>query len=406
MRMKKLFYICLLLVSHMHICPTSTSAQKVSWLSSKLVVHASRGEFGVFSKEKIAKDETLAIFGGKIMSKDDVLQLPSELRCNVLQIDDNAWIGTGSSTPEPVDFINHSCNPNAGIKGQILLVAMRDIEPNVEITFDYATVIAEWVGMEAITCNCGAVDCRKVVGHDDWKNSTLQKKYRGYFSTYLQKKIDALQTNSDLKTALEDYLTNELTDACIAKELATMLAENILAWKAPTIAPEQITTIVAFAFGNQIMPNGNRIPGPMNEALADLVMQLHIKTNAPVYAQWEIAEAIGNRIPSEKIIVINPTLDAQANVVYLSTTGVASAVLKHVGDPQKLGKVAVIAFHDHLYRCIQITRNAGIDAYVPEGYCMPNKYDKHSGQPWTRDRFTYLITDIKARITNYFEKIL
>lgn len=178
----------------------------ISWIHPKLEIRQSTlNNVGLFAQAKIRKNERLAIFGGKIMSKDEVLQLSPELRCNVLQIDDNAWIGTGSSTTEPVDFINHSCNPNAGIKGQILLVALRDIEVNEEITFDYATVIAEWVGMEAIACNCGAVDCRKVVRHDDWKNSALQKKYKGYFSTYLQKKIDALQTNSDIKTALEDY---------------------------------------------------------------------------------------------------------------------------------------------------------------------------------------------------------
>lgn len=208
------------------------------------------------------------------------------------------------------------------------------------------------------------------------------------------------------KTAIEEYLANELDDAIIAKELATILVENILAWKAPTIAPEQITTIIAFAFGNRTLPTGNRLPGPMNEALADLVVQLYEKTNAPVYAQWEIAEAIGDRIASEKLIVINPILDAQANVVYLSTAGVASTIIKQVGDPQTLGKVAVVAFHDHLYRCVKISRDAGIDAYAPEGYTMPNKYDAHSGQPWTRNRLTYLVADIKARITNHFEKMI
>ena len=209
-----------------------------------------------------------------------------------------------------------------------------------------------------------------------------------------------------LKTALEEHLTIELDDASIAKELATILVENILKWKAPTIAPEQITSIVAYAFGNRILPNGNRLPGPMNEALADLVAQLHRETNASVYAQWEIAEAIGDRIASEKLTIINPALDAQANVVYLSTAGVASAILKHVGDPQKLGKVAVIAFNDHLYRCIKVSRDAGMDAYAPAGYSMPSDYDPHSGQPWTRNRLTYLVTDIKARITNCFEQLL
>ena len=209
-----------------------------------------------------------------------------------------------------------------------------------------------------------------------------------------------------LKTALEEHLTIELDDASIAKELATILVENILNWKAPIIPVSQIDSIVAYAFGNRILPNGNRLPGPMNEALADLVVQLHQKTNAPVYAQWEIAEAIADRIASEKLNVINPVLDGQANVVYLSTAGVASAILKHVGGSQKLGKVAVIAFNDHLYRCIKVSRAAGMDASAPAGYSMPSDYDPHSGQPWTRNRLTYVVADIKARITNCFEQLL
>ena len=386
---------------------TANSQKKVSWVNSKLVIGpSSLNKHGLFSKEKISKDEPLAAFGGTIMTKDEVLQLSDQSIRYVLQIDDHLWIGSGLSAPEAADFINHSCNPNAGIKGQILLVAMRDIAPNEEITFDYATVIAEWVGMEAITCNCGAEDCRKVVKQDDWKNIKLQKKYNGYFSEYLQKKIDANtpKSDSDIKTAVEKYLADELDDSIVAKKLAAILVENILAWKTPTLATEQITTIIAYAFGNRILPNGNRLPGPMNEALADLAVQLHKQTNAPVYAQWEIAEAIGDRIAAEKLIVINPLLDAQANIVYLSTAGVASAIIKNNGNPQKLGKVAVIAFNDHLYRCIQISRNAGMDAYAPEDYAMPNNYDSQSGQPWTRNRLAYLVTDIKARITNYFEK--
>jgi hypothetical protein len=212
--------------------------------------------------------------------------------------------------------------------------------------------------------------------------------------------------SSGIKIALEDFLTHELNDAAIAKELSIALIEDILSWKVPTIAPAQVDSIIAYAFGNRILSNGNRVPGPMNDALADLVVQLHKETNAPVYVQWEITEAIGDRIAPDKVISINPILDAQANIVYLSTAGVASAIVKQVGSAQKLGKVAVIAFNDHLFRCIQTSRDAGIDAYAPAGYTMPSNYDSQSGQPWTRNRFTYLVTDIKARIGNYLEKIM
>lgn len=233
----------------------------------------------------------------------------------------------------------------------------------------------------------------------------LKKLFLGYLliNTFLIA-IEIDQSYNNLQITLEKHLANELNDAPIAQELALFITKNLLTWKAPTIPTSQISSIVAYAFGNRILPNGNHLPGPMNEALADLVVQLHAETNAPIYAQWEIVEAIGNRIPQEKLVSINPTLDAQANVVYLSTAGVASAIIKHIGNTQKLGKVAVIAFNDHLHRCIQVSRSVGMDACAPEDYTMPNTYDKYSGQPWTRNRLTYLVTDIKARLQNLLEK--
>ena len=39
---------------------------------------------------------------------------------------------------DPADFVNHSCDPNCGIVGAVLLVARRAIEAGEEICFDYA----------------------------------------------------------------------------------------------------------------------------------------------------------------------------------------------------------------------------------------------------------------------------
>lgn len=208
-------------------------------------------------------------------------------------------------------------------------------------------------------------------------------------------------SQNTIQSALADYFNKELNDVQVSQELATILMHQLLSWKIPTIDSSQISTIIAYSFGNRILANGNRSPGPTNEALADQVVQLHLETKAPIYAQWEIIEAIGNRISPEHMTAINPTLDAQGNVVYLSTIGVTNEILKLVSNPERLGTAAIIAFNDHLPRCITIAHNLGIDAYAPQGYIMPNVYDQNSGQPWTRDRLTYLLTDINARIQNY-----
>jgi hypothetical protein len=165
-----------------------------SWVDPRLKICSSSCQIkGLFTTAPIAKNTLLAVFGGTIMNKEAVLNLPDELVKNVLQIDDALWIG--SSQVEPTDFINHSCNPNAGLKGQLFLVAMRDIACGEEITFDYATVVSEWVGMEPLTCNCQTPSCRKKIEANDWQNKQLQKKYNGYFAYYIQKKIDTLSNN-------------------------------------------------------------------------------------------------------------------------------------------------------------------------------------------------------------------
>ena len=41
--------------------------------------------------------------------------------------------------PEGVDYLNHSCRPNARVESQLYVYADRDIEPGEEITADYRT---------------------------------------------------------------------------------------------------------------------------------------------------------------------------------------------------------------------------------------------------------------------------
>lgn len=161
-----------------------------SWTHPQLEVRSSTHRNGLFTTSSLVKGTLLAVFGGIILTKEEVLSLEEPLRRYVLQIDDNLWIGSGLSYAEPADLINHSCSPNAGIQGQICLVALRDIHANEEITFDYATVLTQWIGIEEITCSCGSIECRKIIKEDDWKSPELQKKYVGYFSQYIQKKIN------------------------------------------------------------------------------------------------------------------------------------------------------------------------------------------------------------------------
>jgi hypothetical protein len=88
---------------------------------------------------------------------------------------------------EPVMlFLNHSCEPNVGFAGNIVLVAMHGISPGEELATDYALFDDYDGNME---CQCGASSCRGTIGGRDWQRPELQRKYGNYFSWYLQRKM-------------------------------------------------------------------------------------------------------------------------------------------------------------------------------------------------------------------------
>ena len=201
----------------------------------------------------------------------------------------------------------------------------------------------------------------------------------------------------DLLAAIESHLARELGDRATARALTDMLQDGALSWRPPEIDPARFDTIMAFTFGNRMLRNGNRFPGPVNEALADVAVQLHRQKGAPIYAQWEVAEAIGSRVPEKAITAIYPGRDERAESVYLSTSGVVSAVLAMQPDRRSLGVVGVVAFADHAWRCVTTLRRFGLDAYAPSAVAMPHQYDAQSGQPWCRSRLAYLMHDIMIR---------
>ena len=166
-----------------------------SWMSNKLVVKPSHThDKGVFAKKAISKGERVAIFGGDIIRIDEIPTLPLRLRQYTMQIEERFVLGARRGQPEDTDYFNHSCNPNVGFRGQVFLVALRDIRAGEEVTFDYAMVVSPSRGSDVtfqMSCRCGTSKCRRSITESDWTLPDLQRRYDGYFSQYLQEKINA-----------------------------------------------------------------------------------------------------------------------------------------------------------------------------------------------------------------------
>ncbi len=161
-----------------------------SFISSKAVKGRPSGieGRGLVAVAPIAKDEIVAVKGGHLVDTETLNALPERLRNTDVQIADGLHLAAIEDDEyEPVMlFINHSCEPNVGFAGNIVLIAMRDVAPGEELTTDYALFDD---ADDAMTCNCGTASCRGTISGRDWQLPELQRRYGGYFSWYLLRRF-------------------------------------------------------------------------------------------------------------------------------------------------------------------------------------------------------------------------
>jgi hypothetical protein len=159
--------------------------------SAELRAAGAKGQ-GVFATAAIKAGTTVAGFGGSVAHRRDFEQLDEHDRTHSIQVDDDLFLVCDDELG-PADYMNHSCEPNAGIVGSILIVAMRDLAPGEEICFDYAMCDAD--DYDEFVCACRTDGCRGVVTGADWMRPELQARYAGYFSAYIARRIAASAVN-------------------------------------------------------------------------------------------------------------------------------------------------------------------------------------------------------------------
>ncbi len=170
----------------------------LSYLSPKTVVKESsiQGR-GLFAQAFIAKGEIVCIKGGHIFNRETLREVQKTLGPAEIQIGEDLFIGplTADEREGSMIFSNHSCDPNIGVQGQIVFVAMRDIQAGEELTHDWATTDDDDYEM---ACQCGAPNCRKTITGQDWRRKDLQEKYGDYLSWYLREKVKRIALSPNL----------------------------------------------------------------------------------------------------------------------------------------------------------------------------------------------------------------
>jgi len=158
-----------------------------SFVSDKVEIKESPvNGVGMFAKESIKAGEITFVKGGHILRRKEMSS--SGVISSYLPIADDLFLAARTKAQEKGVklYINHSCDPNCGLRGEISFVAMRDITKGEELTIDYAMVDNEDYKIE---CHCGSDNCRKTITGFDWKIKELQNKYSNYFAEYLKQKL-------------------------------------------------------------------------------------------------------------------------------------------------------------------------------------------------------------------------
>ncbi|SNS14323.1 SET domain-containing protein [Geodermatophilus saharensis] len=161
-----------------------------TWITPKAVKGAPSGIAGrgLVAVEPIGQGEVVAVKGGDVVTTAELRSLPERLQNSAVQITDDLHLValTDDQYEAVMLFVNHSCEPNVGFAGNVVLVAMRDVDAGEELTTDYALFDDHEDTME---CTCGRAACRGRVDGRDWQRPELQERYRGWFSWYLQRRM-------------------------------------------------------------------------------------------------------------------------------------------------------------------------------------------------------------------------
>ncbi len=103
-----------------------------------------KGDFGIYTAAPVSAGALLLLFTGDIVDEAALAQVPDSHRRFSIQIEEGLYMVT-LGEPEVSDYLNHSCQPTAGMSGQI--------------------------------------------SGNDWMRPELQARYAGYFSPYLQRRM-------------------------------------------------------------------------------------------------------------------------------------------------------------------------------------------------------------------------
>jgi hypothetical protein len=144
---------------------------------------------GVIAIQPIFCGELVAVKGGHIVEQERLQSLPERLQNSEIGIAEGLHLVAlhDDEYEDVMLFLNHSCDPNVGLAGNIVFVTLRNVSLGEELTIDYAMIDDH--DDESMDCRCGSPNCRGTITGRDWQIEALQQRYGRHFSSYLLRKM-------------------------------------------------------------------------------------------------------------------------------------------------------------------------------------------------------------------------
>ncbi len=134
---------------------------------------------GVFAARPIAANTVILVFEGPLLTRGEID--PEDYH---LQIGADLYLGPSGQAD---DYVNHSCDPNAGFGDGLRLRALRPIAAGEEITWDYSCAIDE-ADFAGFPCGCKAANCRGLVRSFRHLSAADRERLRPWTLPYLRER--------------------------------------------------------------------------------------------------------------------------------------------------------------------------------------------------------------------------
>jgi uncharacterized protein len=146
----------------MGLAPVRSPVIDPRYACFNLLIRRSRiHRFGVYAGERIPAHRKVIEYTGERLNRRDAKYRDRGTYTYLFAVD-NYWTLDGAVGGSGAEIINHCCDPNLisrVMKGHVLYMSLRTIEPGEELTIDYHFSPSG----DHTKCFCGAKNCRGTI---------------------------------------------------------------------------------------------------------------------------------------------------------------------------------------------------------------------------------------------------